>query len=232
MLWSHGMNMLHTHSPPSGQRILAGQPMTALPATCSSRTVVPKQEWLADEEQSLITEHQAPAFEIQEAHPLGYLYYTYFDMQQAKVNGIPLRQPFWQHNVAIPTMFFNDDHIEEIRIPIVCSFIHTLGGARFYANLFWLDWQYQSNKPLNEAIQLHTKLFELRGRSSHLNLSIEDLHVESARNPAKYTPEHIAQMYVLISRWDAPVTLQGCECQAAQREDHECERASMLSFKG
>src|SRR5258708_10042512 len=224
MLRPHGMNTLHTHSPPSGQRILAGQPMTALPALCSSRTVVPKQEWLADEEQSLITEYQAPAFEIWEACPLGYLYYTYFDMQQAKVNGIPLGQPFWQHNMAIPTIFFEDDHVEEIRFPhervickgrephwfpIVCSFIHTLGSARFYANLFWLDWQYQSNKPSNEAVQLHTKLFKLRGGSSRLNLSIEDFCVESARNPAEYTPEHIAQMYVLISRWDAPVTPQG-----------------------
>ena len=106
-----------------------------------------------------------------------------------------------------------------------------LVSAKFYADLFWLEWQYQGNRPSDEAVQLRTRLFQLRGGPSHLNLSIGDIHAESIRNPMEYTPNQVAKLYILISRWDAPVTPDGCERCAAQKDDCNHDRVTMSSTR-
>src|SRR5258707_6454512 len=144
----------------------------------------------------------------------------------------------------MPTMFFDEDHVEEILFPqgrilrrkkeqywfpLIHNFIHTLTGAKFYADLFWLEWQYQSNNPSDEAVQLHLRLFQLRGSPSCLNLSIDDIHAESIHNPMDYTPKRVSKLYILISRWDAPIMPQGCNHHAAQREDCNHKHAMVSS---
>ncbi len=144
-------------------------------------------------------------------------------------------------------MFFDEDHVEEILFPqgrilrrkkeqywfpLIRNFIHTLGGAKFYADLFWLEWQYQGNRPSDEAVQLRTRLFQLTGGPSRLNLSIDDMHAESIRNPTEYTPDQVAKLYILISRWDAPVTPDGRERRAAQKDDRDRDRATTSSTRG
>ncbi len=91
-------------------------------------------------------------------------------------------------------VYFDDDHMEEITFPhgqILCrkkeqywfplirNYLHTLAGAKFYADLFWLEWKYQGGKPTDEVVQLHLKLFQLKGRPTHLNILVDDLHSES-----------------------------------------------------
>ena len=135
-------------------------------------------------------------------------------------------------------VYFDDDHMEEITFPhgqVLChkkeqywfpliqNYIHTLAGAKFYADLFWLEWQYQGGKPTDEAVQLCSKLFQLKGGPTRLNLSVDDLHSESIRNPSKYTPSCVLRLYILVSRWDAPVTPQGHERRTAQKEDRDRE---------
>ena len=73
-------------------------------------------------------------------------------------------------------------------------------------------------------MKLCSKLFQLKGGPTCLNLSVDDLHSESVRNPTEYTPDRVAKLYILISRWDAPVTPQGREHRSAQKEDRERER--------
>ena len=117
---------------------------------------------------------------------------------------------------------------EQYWFPLIQDYIHTLAGAKFYADLFWLEWQYQGGKPSDEAVQLHSKLFQLKGGPTHLNLSVDDLHSESIHNPSEFKPNHVSKLYILISCWDALVTPQGHECCNAQKEerDHEWMAAS------
>ncbi len=112
---------------------------------------------------------------------------------------------------------------EQYWFPLIRNYIHTLTGAKFYADLFWLEWQYQGGKPTDEAVQLHTRLFQLKGSPTRLNLSVDDLHAESIQNPSEYMPSHVSKLYILISQWDAPVTPQGHECHSAQKEDRDCK---------
>ena len=105
--------------------------------------------------------------------------------------------------MALPNIFFDIDHKEEIYFPngrtlchtkdpywfnIVCNFLHTAEGVAFYADLFWLDWQHKSNQPAIDAVKLCTELFELKGGSGNLNLSVDDLQHKHERNP-EYTDE-------------------------------------------
>ena len=132
---------------------------------------------------------QIPISEIRDIHPLGYAFYEYFDAKQIEVNGKHI-QPIWQHGVALPNLFFNRYHVEEIQFPkgrtlhhakdpqwfnLVHNYIHTPDGVSFYTDLFWLEWQHRSNKPSTEANKLCSELFELKGGTGGLNLSIEDL---------------------------------------------------------
>src|SRR5258708_20950869 len=106
-----------------------------------------------------------------------------------------------------------------------------LGGTKFYADLFWLEWQYQGNQPSYETVQVCTRLFQLRGGPSQLNLSIDDIHAESIRNPMEYTPNWVAKLYILISRWDAPVMPDGCECHAAKKDNCDCDQVTTSSTR-
>src|SRR5258707_11250803 len=95
---------------------------------------------------------------------------------------------------------------EQYWFPLIQNYIHTLAGAKFYADLFWLEWQYQGGKPSDEAVQLHSKLFQLKGGPTHLNLSVDDLHSDSIHNPSEFKPNHVSKLYILISCLDALVT--------------------------
>src|SRR5260221_5147870 len=103
-------------------------------------------------------------------------------------------------------VYFDDDHMEEITFPhgrVLCrkkeqywfplirNYIHTLAGAKFYADLFWLEWQYQGGKPTDEAVQPHSKLFQLNGWSTCLNILLDDFHSESMQNPSEDMPDRI-----------------------------------------
>ena len=127
--------------------------------------------------------------ELHEIHPLGYTFYKYFGSKQLEVNGECL-EPVWRHGITLPNVFFSRDHNEEIHFPngrtlcctkdphwfkLVHDFIHSAEGVAFYADIFWLKYQHESNQPSVEAVKLHTELFELKGGSGNLNLSVEDL---------------------------------------------------------
>src|SRR5258708_28667089 len=190
---------------------------------------------------------QPPLIEIREIQLPGYSYYSYYDDYKTEVNGVTFGLLVWQHSVAIPTVYFDDDHMEEITFPcgqvlhrkkeqywfpLIRNYIYTLAGAKFYADLFWLEWQYQGGKPTDKAVQLHSKLFQLKGGPTHLNILVDDLHSESIRNLSEYTPDHVLKLYILISRWDAPVTPQGHECCSVQKEDQDHEQAVASQMHG
>ncbi len=58
------------------------------------------------------------------------------------------------------------------------------------------------------------------------------MHSESICNPSEYRPNHVSKLYILISRWDAPVTPQGHECCTAQKEEQDRERAAATQMHG
>ncbi len=141
-------------------------------------------------------------------------------------------EPLWWHGVALPNLFFTRDHVDKIQFPtgrtlhhakdpywfnIVCNYIHSSQGMSFYADLYWLQWQHESNCPSVEASHLWTELFELKGGSGSLNLSVEDLRLEHDHNP-EYMDKWTAKINILISRWVPPLTPQSWECRKYQWE--------------
>ena len=74
-------------------------------------------DWSTDEGPTQETSVWAPMHKLQEICPPRYSFYSHFDDHQDEVNGISFGPPHWQHSVAIPTVFFNEDHVEEILFP-------------------------------------------------------------------------------------------------------------------
>ncbi len=157
---------------------------------CPPKPLIQSIDWSTDGEAPQDNNLQPPLIEIQEIWPPGYSYYSYYDDE---VNGTSFGLLVWRHSVTIPMVYFNDDHMEitfphgqvlhhkkeQYWFPLIQNCIHTLAGAKFYADLFWLEWQYQGGKPTDKAVQLHSKLFQLKGRPTCLNISVDDLHSES-----------------------------------------------------
>ena len=148
---------------------------------------------------------------------------------QSEVDSIPFDPPQWQATQCCNTHSFlwwwppqcslwTGTMVEKgaVLVPTNLKLNSLPKGTRFYADLFWLEWQYQGSKPSDEAVNLCSKLFQLKGRPTHLNLSVNDLHAASLCNPTEYMPGCISKLYILISCWDAP---QGHVHQAAQKED-------------
>src|SRR5260370_14536707 len=128
-----------------------------------------------------------PIYEIHAIHPPGYTFYHYFDLKYTEVNGERIN-PIWRHGVALLNLYFvthqrdsfpQTETLHHTKEPfwfdLVHNYLHSPMGVSFYTDIFWLEYHHESGHLTMEAVELHTELFNLKGCSCSIKLSVDDV---------------------------------------------------------